>query len=182
MIRFKNLKKSNNISKRLERLYREAFPRNERPPYFYIKHKAMKQGADFFGIYDNNRFIGLLYTVIYKEIVYIFFFAIKEDFRGLGYGSQVLGKVKHKYRDSRIVLCIEELDKNSDNYSERLRRKEFYEKNGFTDTGVKVCEFGVNYEMLSCFGNVSYDEYRQLMRNYLGEIGFNLFYRVKQLS
>lgn len=115
MIRFKNLKKNNNISKRLERLYRAAFPREERPPYFYIKWKAMKQGADFFGIYDNNRFIGLIYTVTNKDVVYIFFFAIEEDYRGLGYGSQALSKDKHKYRDKRIVLCIEALEENSAN-------------------------------------------------------------------
>ncbi len=181
MIRFKNLKKNNNISKRLERLYRAAFPREERPPYFYIKWKAMKQGADFFGIYDNNRFIGLIYTVTNKDVAYIFFFAIEEDYRGLGYGSQVLSKVKHKYRDKRIVLCIEALDENSANYDERIKRKEFYAKNGFFDTGVRVREFGVNYEMLSCFGDVSYDDYNRLMHHYLGEIAYNFFYKVKQL-
>ncbi|MGN0394722.1 MAG: GNAT family N-acetyltransferase [Coprococcus sp.] len=180
MLKFKNLRKNCRISKKLEKLYIEAFPRNERPPYAYIKYKCMRDMADFFGIYDDNRFIGLLYTVTYKDIAYMFFFAIEEEYRGMGYGSRILSKIKHKYRDYRIVLAIEVLDEKSDNYKQRVQRKKFYTSNGFEESGIKICEMGTEYELMSCFGTVTYDEFSQLMHRYLGGFIYRFFYKLKQ--
>ncbi len=181
MIKFKNLKRNARISKRLKKLYIEAFPKEERAPFGYIKHKAMKENADFFGIYDDNHFIGLLYTVTWKELVYLFFFAVEENYRDIGYGSKILSKVKYKYRNYKIVLAIEVLDKNCDNYEQRMARKSFYENNGFSETGISVCEMGVSYELMSYAGAVTYDEFEQLMHNYLGEFGYRVFYKLKQI-
>lgn len=181
MIRFKNIKRSKNISKKLQHLYYASFPREERQPYFLIKKRALSGSADFFGIYDNNRFIGLLYTVAYKDIVYVYFLAIANEYRGCGFGSMVISKIKHKYHDCRIVLCIEEVDINSENYNERLKRRSFYEKNGFSYNGVKVCENKVNYELMVYGGNVSFEEFEQLMHNYLGEIYWLFCYNLRNL-
>ena len=50
----------------------------------------------------------------------------------------------------RLVLNIEALDESSDNNDERIRRREFYVKNGFFGAGYNVKEYSVIYENM-CF-------------------------------
>ena len=72
---------------------------------------------------------------------------------------------------------IEEIDENSNNYNERLKRKKFYLNNGFKDLNYKVKEAGVIYEMLGYNNEVTHEEYRDLMKYYFGEILYNYVYK-----
>lgn len=161
-------------------LYLSAFPLAERMPYRLFKRYAEKDNVDFFAAYDKSSFVGIVYNVYYKDIVYIFYLAVNPALRGKGYGSGVLSAVKEKYSDRRIVLNIEECVENCDNYPQRLKRKEFYEKNGFFKLDYKVKEANVIYDMM-CFSNdgrgVSKKEYMMLMENYFGEKIYKLFYK-----
>lgn len=85
-------------------------------------------------------------------------------------------KLRKKYQNKRIILLIEPLDKNADNYKERVNRKNFYEKNGFYDLHYQVLEKNVIYSALGYGNRVSKKEYLLLIKNYLGKILFALYY------
>ena len=56
-------------------------------------------------------------------------------------------------------LAIESVFDKCDNLKERLRRKEFYLKNGMTPMKVMVVLFGVEMELLGINCCLTYDEY-----------------------
>ena len=75
--------------------------------------------------------MGFVYLIKYQDIIYVFYLAVSEKERGGGYGSKILKKITDKYQEKRIILCIEPVDKNVDNYEERVNRKNFMKKTGF---------------------------------------------------
>lgn len=176
MLGFVNIKNSKKPISKMKELYLSAFPKEERVPFFYLKYKALKSAADFYGIYEESQFIGLLYTVRHKDIVFLFYLAVSEGQRGNGYGSRVLEEVKRRFKGFRIILNIEELVEESENYRQQKKRKKFYVENGFEVADLKTKEKDVIYEMLYFGGNVSYEEYSGLMRNYLGNFIFKMYY------
>lgn len=178
MLKFINIFKRPKMTTKIKALYKNSFPKDERAPFFFLKAKAKKNLADFYGVYDDTLFVGLVYEVYYNDIVYVFYLAINPHLRGKGYGSGVLNKIKQRNKGKRIILNIEILDKNSDNYDERVKRKEFYLKNGFKETQLKTKEGNVVYEMLCYGGKLNHSEYAELIKNYMGVFLYKLFFKV----
>lgn len=164
-------------NKKVTKLYNEAFPKDERIPIWLLKILARKNKAKFYGIYDNEKFVGLVYNIFYKDIVFVFYLAIDKATRGQGYGTKVLDSIKEKYKNYRIILCIEPVDENSDNYEQRVKRKKFYLKNGFKDSNYTIKERNIIYEMLYYNENVTSQEFQELMKNYFGKIVYSHFYK-----
>lgn len=158
-------------------LYLEAFPKAERLPLSTLERRVRQGKADFTCYYDGEAFAGLSYMVPWKDIVYLFYLAVDRDSRDRGYGTAILESLKAQYPGRRILISIEEMDPASDNYEQRKRRKDFYERNGFRDTAIKFQEWGVVYDMLSFGGRVSGEEYSRLIRGFVGRIVFHFFYR-----
>lgn len=173
-----------NISKesknKVKELYFSAFPKYEQLPYWMMKLLSRKRSADFYSIYDKKDFVGLAYVATYKDTAYLFFFAIDEKQRGKGYGSAFLSALKEKYKDYRILLAIEQLDQNAPNIDERIKRKNFYTKNGFYDLNFTMTEQSVTYDMLGYNKDnktVTEKEFFYLNKNFFGKIFYNLFYK-----
>ena len=59
--------------------------------------------------------------------------------------KRILKSIKQKYRNYRIILCIEPVDKNSNNYEQRMKRKKFYLKNEFKDSNYTIKERNIIY-------------------------------------
>ncbi len=175
MLEFKDFRYD---KKRVKELYHEAFPKDEQVPYFALKHFA-RGHVDFNAVYHGAQFIGFVYNVLYKDIVFLFYFAIKKDVRHQGYGSQILNMMKEKYQGYRILLNIEDIEEHSSNYLERKQRQAFYIKNGFSLLDYKVKEGGVIYQML-CYDKqhreVSEEEYLSLLKDYFGSLWFRYVY------
>lgn len=172
-LNFIDIKKNKKVTK----LYNEAFPKDERIPIWLLKILARKNKAKFYGIYDNEKFVGLVYNIFYKDIVFVFYLAIDKATRGQGYGTKVLDSIKEKYKNYRIILCIEPVDENSDNYEQRVKRKNFYLKNGFKDSNYTIKERNIIYEMLYYNENVTSQEFQELMKNYFGKVVYSYFYK-----
>lgn len=85
-LNFLDIKNNRECNKKVIKLYKEAFPKEERIPIWLLKKLARKNKANFYGIYDNEKFIGLIYNIYYKDIVFIFYLAIDKETRGKGYG------------------------------------------------------------------------------------------------
>ena len=176
-IRFKNVRKTCNTYKNVKKLYHTAFPADERVPFWFLMTKSKKENIEFYSIYEKDKWIGFVYLIGYQDIIYIFYLAVSENERGSGYGSEILKKITTKYKNKRIILLIEPVDKRAENYKERLNRKAFYKKNGFQDLDYLVTEKNVIYSALGYGNRVSNKEYFSLIKNYFGKILFSLYYR-----
>lgn len=170
-ISFINIRENKEYSGKVKKLYKEAFLKKERMPFCLLKFLQRKGNAEFCAIHEENKFIGLIYNIFYEDIVCVYFFAIDKELRGQNYGSLVLKKLKDKYKENRIILYIQELDKNSSNYIQRQKRKEFYIKNEFYESNYSIREFGHNYEVLIYNkDNKIIEKYEllEVLRNFMG--------------
>ncbi|MCD7949514.1 MAG: GNAT family N-acetyltransferase [Erysipelotrichaceae bacterium] len=131
----------------IKQLYHEAFPRNERAPFRSLM-KRLNQQTDFLAFYDEDLFVGFTYLVTMHDLTYLFYFVVDEPLRNKGYGSTILTYLEKHY--ACIFIDIEVIDANAPNYNQRLRRKEFYLRNGFKETGLGYSFFKVDYEILAC--------------------------------
>lgn len=175
----------------VKKLYLRSFPAAERAPFAQLMHWSDGHRAQMYALYDESgcvtendadkeetdgkisggEWMGLAYFVRYRDIVYLFYLAIDETRQGQGYGSALLAAVRRHFAGKRVILNIEALDAEAPNYEERVKRKRFYEKNGFREMGYTVSELGVVYEMLGMGEAVSKKEYIALMRSVIGRFG-----------
>lgn len=178
-IRFKNITRDKSSIGQVSELYHTAFPEDERAPFRMLLSKAEKPNVSFFSCYDGEEWIGLLYVVNYRDLSYVFYFAVEESRRGRGFGTAILKAAQKKYRGRRLFLAIEEVDEKYENYPQRLSRQHFYERAGFRPSGQKMQEGKVIYDLMTTGGRVSPKEYRRLITSYAGLLP--LFFTMKIL-
>lgn len=154
----------------IKKLYKRAFPLNERAPFFMIKRKAIIGKAEMLIAKDNDKFIGFAYVVRNENLVYLFYLAINDNYRGIGYGSQILQMLQKIYQGKNIFLAREQLDKNADNYDERIKRRSFYIRNGFKDTKLLIKEASVIYDVMALNDDISAAGYDMLMDKWCGKL------------
>lgn len=168
MIQFRPIDKYSKDKFKIKEIFIEAFPKEERPPYFFLQRKAKKSTVDFDGIYDGDKLVGLTYVVKDDVVAYLFFLAIKNEERGHGYGSQVMEALKERYNGKKLFLAREQLDPDASNYEQRLSRHRFYKKCGFQDMPYRLKEASVIFDVMGVGGRVEPDEYKKIMDDYLG--------------
>lgn len=143
--------------KKFKHLYLAAFPRNERAPVKYL----LKHGkeSDLIACYDGETFCGFYSTLTFGDITHIIFLAIVEELRDHGYGSALLRLIAERYKGNRIILDMEADVPEAPNYEQRVRRKAFYEKNGYVESGIEYDWRGVPYKILIRDGQISEAEF-----------------------
>lgn len=166
----KKIDKNSSDYQTIKELYLSAFPKEERAPFRMLVSKSKLDFVDWWSIYDNDTYVGMFYVLYNDDLVYLFYFAIMESMRGSGYGTKSLELLKQHYKGKRIFLSIEEVVCTADNYLERVKRKEFYERCGFVSLGSKVKEGGVIYELLGIGGPVNNTEYTELIVSWMGKL------------
>ena len=77
------------------------------------------------------------------------YLAVCPQARGTGAGTAILEKIRTYYADKKILLLIEELNPAATNIEQRVKRKRFYLRNGYIDTGIRTSSIGGNMEILS---------------------------------
>lgn len=153
----------------IKTLYKSAFPKEEQAP-FHLLLKRVKQGvADFYAVVDDGDFVGLTLLTGIDDIVTLFFFAIDDDLRGHGYGTEVLTALKEKYDGKRLFICVEPIEKDAPNYKQRVKRKSFYRKNGFKDMPFQVKEAGVTYDIMTVGGDIDFKDYERVTKRFFGK-------------
>lgn len=114
-----------------KQLYYSSFSREEQFPFVLLTLLSCRKTVDFWAIIDEQQFIGLVYVIHNQKTSYIFYLAIAPELQGNGYGSQTLQKIHELFPNQDFFLTIEEVATKFPNYQQRLRRKKFYEKNGY---------------------------------------------------
>lgn len=174
-LNFTKLRPGSADIRRVKQLYTRAFPDDERAPFLMLVLKAKKKGVDFWSISCDGQWVGMLYIVNHLDLSYIFYLAVSEEQRGRGIGSAILRTAQELYKGRRLFLAIEQLDENADNYDQRVSRRDFYLRSGFTELHRRLREGNVVYDILGVGGDVKAKEYEALMRNYAGSILSKLF-------
>ncbi|MBR0133911.1 GNAT family N-acetyltransferase [Candidatus Saccharibacteria bacterium] len=129
--------------KDIEQLYLESFPEEERYSFWAIIQRAQSENIDFFAVYNDSQLIGFTYLIYRQDITYVFYLAVAPSLRNHGYGSQILKGIIEQNQNNKILLCIEYPDDEL-----KIRRRNFYLRNGMHSTGVILENFGLKYEFL----------------------------------
>ena len=134
-IAFIRLNPDDKVIDHFEQINDEAFPVSERMSFDEIFTFASDTDTDVLGIYDGKDPIGFAVLLKNKECGYIYFLAIDHHVRSKGYGSAAIQKLLEVYSDLQLVLDFEVIDETAGNNAQRIRRKNFYLRNGFHETG-----------------------------------------------
>lgn len=153
---------------KVRRLYNSAFPADERAPIGLLTLKSYKDNVDFWSLYADGGWVGLAYVVNGEDLSYLFYFAVSAEKRGKGIGSKCLKALKNFYSGRRLFLALEQLDETAENYPERLKRREFYLKNGLKPIAGTIREAAVVYDIMGAGGDIQPHEYENMMKKYMG--------------
>lgn len=124
--------------------------------------------ADILAIEAGGRLAGFFVVLKHRDLALVDYFAIHPDIRGGGIGSTALGQLCKLYRGKRLFLEIEAPLANTPNYEQRIRRKNFYHRNGFTDTGIAMAVYGTDMELLAYQCVITFEEYVDVLRSIFG--------------
>lgn len=167
-INFRPLTKYDANYRNVIALYKEAFPGARFIPTWILRYKLRKGKVGFNVLYADNTWIGLIYSTEYKDILFVQFLAISDSYRSSGLGSKVMDLLRDMHSENRIVLTIEEIDRHAKNHQQRIKRREFYERNGFSSSGYIVKEPSERLEMMIIGGSISKGEIEELYKSLLG--------------
>lgn len=132
----------------------EAFPPAERMSFKEMFSYAAAADAEVLGIFDQDRALGFVMLLKNAACAFVILLALDGRVRSQGYGSAVLHSLIKRYPDHQLVVDFEELDARAENSAQRLRRKNFYLRNGFHETGFFTVLGGERFEVLCTGGEL----------------------------
>ena len=124
-----------------DRLYTDSFPTAERFPLELMHGLDGSMGARFMCYTDEGRFVGITFTIETDDYLFLNFLAVEEELRGKGYGSEILGILREE-SGKPLFLNMEPVTDDCDNPEQRVRRRDFYLRNGFRENGLSVTPDG----------------------------------------
>lgn len=131
----------------MERINNESFPESEHidaEDMFYFNGMDIR----VLGIYADEICVGFFTVIIKEDCLYICYFSISGERRGQGIGTQALRALQEMFADRQIVVDFEAFDeKDAPNPEERLRRRNFYYRNGFSATGSYMYYMEAEFEV-----------------------------------
>lgn len=92
------------------------------------------------------------------------FWAIDPTCRSRGYGSRAIETLKAEYPGKKQVVDFEMLDDQAQNKEQRKRRRDFYLRNGYRETGVFLSYLGVDYEVFCMDRSFQEDDFKEMMK------------------
>ncbi len=115
----------------LEKINEEAIPECERNSLDDLQ----ATGAGILGIYDHREPVGFMVIRRYRRILYLAYLAVRSDLRSKGIGGQAVRELIRSNPDSQVIVEFEAPGKACGENDMNLRRKHFYLRNGFYETG-----------------------------------------------
>lgn len=76
------------------------------------------------------------------------FLAVDKTLRSKGYGSAILQDIQNKYPEKKIIISIEPCDNDAPDTELRTRRKDFYMRNKYKETGYMMKLNGIIQEII----------------------------------
>lgn len=158
----------------VNRLYKDSFPINERKDLRFLLSENQDIG-EIYVVEEENQFIGFVCILFTIEIAHIIYFSVLPELRNKGYGSNILKLICEMKKGYRVIVDIEKPNIDSNNYEQRVQRKNFYLRNCFLETEVKYKWHGDYFEILSYGGNITDEEFDQFWDSII-QVNENLVY------
>lgn len=149
----------------------EAFPKVERKPFFLLKRSKKMQ---LFTAIEGDKILGFVAAIPLENLVMVDYLAVNFKMRSKGTGSFLIQELCRAYQGKKVVLLIEQLDTSAKNQEQRIARRSFYLKNGFTSSQLQVNGVSGTMEVMNFGGKVSPEEYLKLQKYALGSLLFKL--------
>lgn len=77
-----------------------------------------------------------------------------------------------RFRGKKLILEIEKQDASAPNAEQRASRKRFYLRNGLKETTLFVHAYDTDFELLVPEGDLTYQEYTDVLSSVLGRDEF----------
>lgn len=159
MLNVEELTRASRVLPEVEALYLRAFPAQERRPFDELLDAEGAQRPEMLAFTDEHgRFCGLAFLLYAVGLAHLIYFAVDEALRGQGVGTQMLALLDARTAGTPLMADIE-LPGRGENRAQRARRKQFYLRCGYTETGVRYDWKGERYEVLCRGGTVSRAQY-----------------------
>lgn len=143
----------------IKRIYFEAFPKKERMPFPMMVVMSKLWNTQFVSFHDGDIPCGFIYLASNRKIVFVMFFAVDRCLHSKGYGSFILQQLRNKYPNKKIIISIEPCNDNAPDIELRKRRKSFYLRNGYKETGYKIKLNGIVQEIVISNGEFMKKEF-----------------------
>ena len=145
----------------VKRIYFESFPKSERMPFPLMVAMSKLWNTDFLGFYEEDTLCGFIYLAHNRKIVFVMFFAVDAALRSKGFGSAILQEIQKKYPTKKIIISIEPCDETAPDIEIRKKRKAFYLRNGYKETGYMIKLAGVVQEIIIANGEFNKSQFRR---------------------
>lgn len=162
----------------VNRLAKEAFPPKEYLSPTELVKMAHADEFDFLALLDGDTFVGFMVVQSFEDMAYLFFLAIDENSRGKGYGSRAIETLKAAYPNKTHIVDFEMPDETAPNSAQRERRRSFYLRNDYRETGLFLSYLGVDYEVFCMGEHFDAEAFKAMMKTIQVE-GFNPRYFTK---
>ena len=146
--------------KKVKQIYYDAFPKEERMPFSMMVGMSKLCNTDFLSFYEGGTLCGFIYLAHVGKTVFVMFFAVDKILRSKGYGSEILKEIRNRYPDKKIIISVEPCDRNARDFETRKRRKAFYLRNGYEETGYMMKLGGTVQEIIISGGKFSEKQFR----------------------
>ena len=143
-------------------------------PYFALRHSVKTKKAVVMAATEGEQVLGFIVLIPYKDMVMADYLAVSSKVRSRGTGSYIMQNVCRQYKDKKIVLLIERLDDKAENKEQRIARRKFYLKNGFTSSDIFITGASGEMEIMNFGEKVSEEAYIDLQKYALGTVMFRL--------
>ncbi len=162
----KSVSSKNKNTKEVKTIYKASFRKGERMSFLVMLVMSKSPGTDLLAFYDADRLCGFVYMATYGGITFIIYLAVDAPQRSQGYGSRILGQIERRYPENKLVLSIDRCNAQTQDRAERIRRKRFYLKNGFAETGYFVNSTKEYQEILVKNGTFDPQEFTDFLKRY----------------
>ncbi len=160
--------------KEVKEIYLEAFPKRERKPFFSLRRSVKRGKVQLLTAVEENQLLGFTAVIPYKNMIMVDYLAVSGKIRSRGTGSRIMQEVCRMFAGKKIVLLIEKEDAQAENAQQRIARRRFYVKNGFTSSGIFIDGRSGEMEIMNFGGRVIAQEYLELQKYALGTLYFRL--------
>jgi GNAT superfamily N-acetyltransferase len=147
----------------LEAINTNAFPDSQRIALHEYFPLVVEGLVELKGLLEGDDVVGFYVLIPDEEIRFLSFLAIDQAYRSRGYGSEAIRLICQDDKSRPLTVCIEPIDENSTNNLERVRRKNFYLRNGFFTTGHKQLLNDHYYDVLCSSNDFNITAFTTLM-------------------
>ncbi len=166
-VRYDRVKSSTRDFDEIERIYVDSFPAKERVPLDSLLSAPEGVQSDLMAVKFGEEVTGMYCVIRGDGMTFLFYLAVSGDRRDLGLGRRILEHIKEEYQ-SPILLNIELVPEGAPSTDVRVRRRSFYLRNGFSDTGMVLRDEQGAFNILSD-SEADLEEYQRLLDSLGGE-------------